>query len=164
MAIRRTRLQAELDRRQTIKAELNLTSQQIDLIRQWAAADTDALFSNLNANQRRFLKIQHQLVRMLAKRELKEIELVEISVVEEPADLAARIGDVKSWLEGCDSLKDIEARLRDAAGFSRADATALVSRIKAISHGERVEQSSASNETALIAIAMRTHALKLKGK
>jgi hypothetical protein len=50
-----------------------LTAEQIDLIQQWAAADTDALFSNLNANQRRFLKIQHQLVRMLAKRELKEI-------------------------------------------------------------------------------------------
>jgi hypothetical protein len=56
-----------------IRDELNLTTNQIDLIRQWAATDTDALFSNLTANQRRFLKIQHQLVRMLAKRELKEI-------------------------------------------------------------------------------------------
>jgi HK97 family phage prohead protease len=64
------------------------------------------------------------------KRELKEIELVEISVVEEPADLAARVGGVKAWLDGCDSLKDIEARLRDGAGFSWNDATALVSRIK----------------------------------
>jgi HK97 family phage prohead protease len=64
------------------------------------------------------------------KRELKEIELVEISVVEEPADLAARVGGVKAWLDDCNSLKDIEARLRDGAGFSWNDATALVSRIK----------------------------------
>jgi hypothetical protein len=70
---RRTRLQAERTRRQAIKDELNLTSQQIDLIRQWADADIDTLFGNLNAQQRRFLKIQHQLVRMLAKRELKEM-------------------------------------------------------------------------------------------
>lgn len=64
------------------------------------------------------------------KRELKEIDLVEISVVEEPADLSARIGGVKAWLEECESLKDIEARLRDGAGLSWNDATALVSRIK----------------------------------
>jgi hypothetical protein len=66
-------IQAERIRRQTIKDELNLTAEQIDLIRQWAAADVDVLFSGLTAQQRRFLKIQHQLVRALAKRELKEI-------------------------------------------------------------------------------------------
>lgn len=74
MEERRARLQAERNRRQAIRDELGLTQQQIDLIRQWANADTDALFSNLNDNQRRFMKIQHQLLRMLAKRELKEIE------------------------------------------------------------------------------------------
>jgi len=73
MEDRRARLQAERIRRQTIKDELNLTEQQIDLIRQWAAADVDTLFSGMTAQQRRFMKIQHQLVRMLAKRELKEI-------------------------------------------------------------------------------------------
>ena len=66
-------IETEQSRAQAIRDELNLTPQQVDLIRQWVAADTDTLFSNLNANQRRFLKIQHQLVRMLAKRELKEI-------------------------------------------------------------------------------------------
>ena len=67
---------------------------------------------------------------------LKEIELTEISVVEEPADLGAKIGDVKSLLDSCDSLKEIETLLRDAGGFSRADATALVGRVKSLAQRE----------------------------
>lgn len=70
-------------------------------------------------------------------RQIKRIDLVEVSVVEEPADLAARIADVKSAIDEAASLKEIEALLRDAAGFTRADATALVSRIKSLAHGER---------------------------
>lgn len=66
------------------------------------------------------------------RRLLKEIELVEISVVEEPADLGAKIGEVKSVIESASSLKEIESLLRDAGGFSRADATALVARIKSM--------------------------------
>lgn len=81
------------------------------------------------------------------RRELKEIDLIEISVVESPADLAAQIGDVKSALEAASSLKEIEAFLRDAGGFSRADATTLVSRIKSLSHGER----GTADQTAEIA-------------
>ncbi len=71
------------------------------------------------------------------KRELKEVELVEISIVEEPADLGARVSDVKSALDQADSLKEIEAILREAGRFSRADATALVGRVKALARGER---------------------------
>jgi HK97 family phage prohead protease len=82
------------------------------------------------------------------KRELKEIELVEISVVEEPADLAARVGGVKAWLDDCDSLKDIEGRLRDAAGLSRADACALVSRIKSLAQGELAAEQKRLAELA----------------
>jgi HK97 family phage prohead protease len=70
-------------------------------------------------------------------RKLKRIDLVEISVVENPADMGAQIGDVKSALDECQSLKEVEALLRDASGMSRADACALVSRIKALAHGER---------------------------
>ena len=73
-------------------------------------------------------------------RVLKEIELIEISVVEEPADLQARISDVKSAIKDAQTLKDVEALLRDAGGFSRADATALVGRIKSLSHGERDDE------------------------
>lgn len=75
--------------------------------------------------------------------ELHEIELVEISPVESPADLGARISDVKSAAESAESLKEIEAILRDAGGFSRAGATALVSRIKhIITRGDREEKAS----------------------
>ena len=81
------------------------------------------------------------------KRELKEIELIEISVVESPADMAAQIGDVKSVIEGAESLKEIESLLRESGGFSRNDATALVSRIKSLAHGDR----EAENQTAAIA-------------
>lgn len=83
-------------------------------------------------------------------RELEEIELVEISVVESPADLAAQIGNVKSAIDDATSLKEIERLLRDAGGFSRTDATALVSRIKSIAHGERDAEKSASDIVAAI--------------
>jgi HK97 family phage prohead protease len=66
------------------------------------------------------------------RRLLKQIELVEISIVEEPADLGAKIGEVKSAIEQAKTLKEIETLLRDAGGFSRNDATALVSRIKSL--------------------------------
>lgn len=73
-------------------------------------------------------------------RKLEEIELVEISVVEEPADLGAQVGNVKHLNEliaQCDSYKELEAMLRDAGGFSRSNATAIVARIKALSLGEQ---------------------------
>src|SRR5690606_25329851 len=74
------------------------------------------------------------------KRTLKEIELVEISVVEEPADLGAKVGEVKHLIELIDEIKtpkEVESLLREAGGFSRAAATALVSRIKSLSLGEQ---------------------------
>lgn len=70
------------------------------------------------------------------KRLLKEIDLVEISVVEEPADLGAKINDVKSLLDAATSLKEIETLLREAGGFSRTDATGLVARIKSLCQRE----------------------------
>lgn len=65
-------------------------------------------------------------------RQLKRIDLVEISVVEEPADLGARIGDVKSAIGDIESLKQAEAFLRDGCGLSWTAATALVSQIKSL--------------------------------
>lgn len=90
------------------------------------------------------------------RRELKEIELVEISVVESPADTAAQIAGVKSAIVAADSLKDIEAILRDAGGFSRTDATTLVARIKSISHGEREEPNNTSDVVKAIQAATKT--------
>lgn len=57
------------------------------------------------------------------------------------------IEPLKTVIDATGSLKDIEALLRDAAGFSRADATALVARIKSMCHGERDTQ----DQTAAIA-------------
>ena len=80
------------------------------------------------------------------KRTLKEIELIEISIVESPADNAAQIGDVKSAIEHIESPKDAEEILR-ANGFTRSDACALVSRIKSLAHGDRETET----QTAAIA-------------
>lgn len=63
-------------------------------------------------------------------RQLKRIDLIEISIVEEPADLGAKIGDVKSAIEEMQSFKEVEAFLRDGCGLSWSGACALVSRIK----------------------------------
>jgi HK97 family phage prohead protease len=63
---------------------------------------------------------------------LKRIELVEVSIVEEPADLSARIGDVKSAIDEIESLKQAEAFLRDVGGLSWAAAKALASQIKSV--------------------------------
>jgi hypothetical protein len=79
---------------------------------------------------------------------LKEIELVEISIVEEPADLAAKINDVKAALDHCQSLKEIEALLREAGGFSKADALSLVGRIKRLALGEQDAEEKAKREIA----------------
>jgi HK97 family phage prohead protease len=81
---------------------------------------------------------------------LKKIDLVEISVVEEPADLGAKIGEVKSLIEECNSLKEYEELLRDAGKFSRSDAKTLVSRIKAMC--QRDVEAEAKQKQALIEI------------
>jgi HK97 family phage prohead protease len=70
------------------------------------------------------------------RRLLKEIELIEISVVEEPADLMATVAEVKSALESANSLKEIESLLRDVGGFSRVDAKHLVSKINSLCQRE----------------------------
>jgi uncharacterized protein len=82
------------------------------------------------------------------KRLLKEIELIEISIVEEPADLGAKINDVKAAIDECHSLKEIEALLREAGGFSRADALSLVGRVKRLALGEQDAELKAKQEIA----------------
>lgn len=65
-------------------------------------------------------------------RTLKKVDLWEVSVVTFPANPAAQISSVKSVVEGLESLSDVERLLRDAGGFSRAEATAIVGRIKSL--------------------------------
>lgn len=52
--------------------------------------------------------------------------------------------EFKAAIESSNSLKEIEALLRDAGGFSRTDATALVARIKSLSRGERDDEAKTS--------------------
>ncbi len=82
-------------------------------------------------------------------RMLKQIDLVEISVVESPADLGARIGDVKSLIEEFNSLKECERFLRDACGLSRSDATLLVTRVKTLAQGEPASKTDAAEIAAI---------------
>lgn len=63
--------------------------------------------------------------------------LKEISIVDWPADEAARISDIKSAIEAANTIREIETVLRDAAGLSRAVAETLVSKIKALGCGDR---------------------------
>jgi HK97 family phage prohead protease len=89
-------------------------------------------------------------------RDIYEIDLLkEVSIVDWPADPAALI-DMKAAIHEAESLKEIENLLRDAAGFSRADATALVSRIKSLTHGDRVAKPEPSELAALIFGATRS--------
>jgi HK97 family phage prohead protease len=75
-----------------------------------------------------------------AIRKLEEIELIEISVVEEPADLGAMVSQVKNMgdaIHKCESYKELESLLRESAGFSRSNATIFVNRVKSLSLGDR---------------------------
>lgn len=90
---------------------------------------------------------------------LKEIDLFEISVVEEPADNAARISDIKSALDAAQTWKEIEAILREEGRFSRDAATMLVARCKALAHGERAE----SETSRAAAERLQTLINRLKG-
>lgn len=81
-------------------------------------------------------------------RELQQIDLVEISVVESPADLGAKISDVKAALSEIENWKEFERLLREAAPFSRADATAIVAVAKRLADGERRAEEEKSREIA----------------
>lgn len=68
--------------------------------------------------------------------DLHEIELIEISVVEEPADLHATIEGVKNHR----SLKDYERTLRDV-GFSQSQAKRFVSAVRNHREGDFIDCS-----------------------
>lgn len=85
--------------------------------------------------------------------DLHEIELVEISVVESPADLAAQIGDIKSAIDELKTVRDIERFVRES-GYAKEDAVMLVSRIKSIVRGELEQEMKSTNEIALAISAM----------
>lgn len=73
LAAHQQRITDEYNRRQAIKAELDLTAQQISDIQAYFTADADALFPGMSAAQRKFLKVQRAAVRYLLKQEVKEL-------------------------------------------------------------------------------------------
>jgi len=82
------------------------------------------------------------------RRLLKQIDLVEISVVEEPADLGAKVESVKFQLDTCNSMKEIESFLREVGRFSKADSVALIGRVKRLALGEQEAEIKAKQEIA----------------
>jgi HK97 family phage prohead protease len=99
-------------------------------------------------------------------RTLTEIELIEISVVEEPADLGARIDEVKNLNERIneiETLKDAEACLRDACGVSRSAAKAMVSQIKTLVQRDAVPETDSGEAVEADHLNWRLYkALKLQ--
>lgn len=71
--------------------------------------------------------------------------LKEVSIVDWPADPAAQIS-LKSMIDEAKSLKDVETLLRDVAGLSHREATALVGRLTKIARGERDAEMKAAAE------------------
>lgn len=65
-------------------------------------------------------------------RHIKKIDLVEISIVQNPADSAALVTGMKAEIETIESLKEAEAFLRDVDRFSKSTAKFFVSRVKAL--------------------------------
>lgn len=90
--------------------------------------------------------------------DLHEIDLVEISVVESPADLAAQIGDIKSAIDELSTIRDIERFVRES-GIVKEDATMLVSRIKSIVRGELEQERKKTNEIAQAILEMSAKSL-----
>ena len=71
-------------------------------------------------------------------RYLKKIDLVEVSIVDNPADNNARISldSVKSDIESIKSIREAEEFLRDAANLSNSSAKALLAQIKSVLRDE----------------------------
>jgi len=79
-------------------------------------------------------------------RVLTAIDLWEVSLVTFPANEKARVTNIKASPDDVNSPKDAERILREA-GFSKADATALVSRLMRM--GETRSESAESTVVAL---------------
>lgn len=73
--------------------------------------------------------------RVTGVRTIKKADLVELSLVTFPMNDASRVSAVKT-IEDLETLAEIERHLRDAGGFSKSEATALVSRIKSVSRSD----------------------------
>lgn len=87
--------------------------------------------------------------RVTGIRTLKKVDLWEVSVVTFPANPAAQISSVKSAIGAIQTLAEAETFLRDVGRLSKADATALISRLKSLSG--RSESDEGGEAQALLA-------------
>jgi HK97 family phage prohead protease len=87
-------------------------------------------------------------------RDIHAFDLWEVSPVSMPAETEARIDgqSIKSILDECESIKDMEDLLREVAGFSKTTATAFVARCRRISRGEPGGQASAELKDLLATV------------
>lgn len=71
-------------------------------------------------------------------RRIKEFDLYEVSPVALPAEDAARVlgASLKAALAECETIRQVEAYLREGLGFSRGEAEHLISRVRDLSRGE----------------------------
>lgn len=85
-------------------------------------------------------------------RTIKKVSrLFEISVVNFPADSAARVSDVKSEdIDGIKTIRDLEGFLRDAGGFSKSMATSLVAKAKQLFADQRESEADEKAANALL--------------
>lgn len=91
--------------------------------------------------------------------DLYEIDLVEISVVESPADNSAHIGRIKSAIESAEGIKGFENILRES-GFSRSAATLFCSELKKAIQGEPVEPQQDEISAEELKFAIQTLLLR----
>jgi len=99
----------------------------------------------------------------------KFTKLVDISVVPFPADSGARIdmasvknSDLREAIDEIETIRDFERLLRDAGSFSRAEATALVSRAKAVfMTGDPVTKKAEAEVGAFVERAKRFGELRI---
>lgn len=71
---------------------------------------------------------------------LKQVDVFEISLTADPADLGAEVTSFKSALTEVSSMKDAEHFLRESGGFSRSMATMFVSHFKSIYQSDSEER------------------------
>jgi HK97 family phage prohead protease len=93
------------------------------------------------------------------RRTLKAVDLLEVSPVTFPANTSATVSSVKSAIDFSD-LKSAEQLLRDAAGFSRREATAFIARVMSL--GQQSD-SVTDGEVKQAIAALNRRAILLKG-
>lgn len=92
---------------------------------------------------------------------IKQFDLLEVSLVSMPAEDEARVdpASFKSRLNDCSSIKEIEALLRDAAGLSRSNATAIVAKLRSLLRRDADNKVEEKDDLAALADFIRSHKL-----